>query len=298
VVSRDRCPPASLAIRSQACHSLCTFAHACVAPRATPPPSPSKRCSPWSGVVVWRHAHTTEPCACTRARGARGMPTRKTVHARERCRLCTGAAGFRLSLRGGVDLAGLDGAAESSDHDSSASIDPSAAGDGAQDASETQMDTGSGSEDSSAILERGARGSMGAGLSDMETLRSIEQAVRKNMGLQGGSRREQGEAASSQLDKGGEALLRMLSGDASGQVDAEAVARLTRGILLAIWRAVMPSCFSSARHTTECQVLTCGGMPRARMLSHDIACCSCAATCRVVPSATRPSPAATRLSCV
>jgi hypothetical protein len=131
-----------------------------------------------------------------------------------------------------VDPAGRDRAAESSDHDSSASIDPSAAGDGAQDASETQMDTGSGSEDSSAILERGARGSMGAGLSDMETLRSLEQAVHRNVGLQGGSRREQGEAPSSQLDKGGEALLRMLSGGASGQVDPEAMARLRRGILL------------------------------------------------------------------
>jgi hypothetical protein len=73
---------------------------------------------------------------------------------------------------------------------------------------------------------------MGAGLSDMETLRSLEQAVHRNVGLQGGSRREQGEAPSSQLDKGGEALLRMLSGGASGQVDPEAMARLRRGILL------------------------------------------------------------------
>lgn len=70
---RDRCPAASLAIRSQA---LSTNANACVAPRAT-------------------RVHTTEPCACTRAGGARGVPTRKTAHARERA--MTPVRGRRVS---------------------------------------------------------------------------------------------------------------------------------------------------------------------------------------------------------
>ena len=150
--------------------------------------------------------------------------------------LCAGA-GARLALRGGADAAGRDGAAEASDGESSAgSASQPGGGNAAQggseeqmhtQGSEEQMETASDAEDSSAILERGARGSMGAGLSDMETLRSLEHAVRESTGMQ--QAREQGTGANEPGGKGAEALMRMLTGGSSGPLDPEAIDRLRQG---------------------------------------------------------------------
>jgi hypothetical protein len=99
-----------------------------------------------------------------------------------------------------------------------------------QDSDEQMESTAPDAEDSSAILERGARGSMGAGLSDMETLRSLEQAVRESAGLQQeAAGRDPGTGANEQGGGGGEALLRMLSGGSSGPIDPKAMARLRQG---------------------------------------------------------------------
>ncbi len=119
--------------------------------------------------------------------------------------------------------------------------------------SEEQMETASDAEDSSAILERGARGSMGAGLSDMETLRGLEQAVRESAGLQqeaGG--REPGTGAKEQgAEEGAEALLRLLSGGSSGPIDPKVMARLWQGTQARLHGAC-GACWGGAPGPTAC----------------------------------------------
>ena len=144
--------------------------------------------------------------------------------------------GRRLELRGGAAGTGLDVGSQDAtmQHDGSNAAVQNDREDGAEGSDYTESEL----EDSLAILERGARGTMPAEPSDMETLRKLEQAVRDSAPAacsQGRSttRRSEGET-------GAGALADLLVGGTGAMNPADAVA-INQGQLISMPPVLCPT---------------------------------------------------------